>query len=119
MNLWLLDASVLLAAEDSDDANHDAARALLESSDTLATLDLAYYEVTNVAITAWGDSSAARRLRDRIAAIADDGGVVRADPSRVTAAAELALEHSLSAYDASYVVAAGTAGGVPGQLRRT
>lgn len=36
----LLDASVLLAAEDLDDLNHPASTALLET-DTLGTLELA------------------------------------------------------------------------------
>ena len=47
MNLWLLDASVLLASEDPDDAYHSDAGRLLQSGDPLATLDLAFYEVTN------------------------------------------------------------------------
>lgn len=43
-----LHASVLLAAEDSDDANHHAARALLRTG-AIGTIDLALYEVTNIA----------------------------------------------------------------------
>jgi predicted nucleic acid-binding protein len=43
-----LDASVLLAAEDTDDREHPAALRLLRGGD-LATLDLAFYETTNVA----------------------------------------------------------------------
>ena len=106
MSDWFLDASVLLAAEDADDANHVAARLLLEGPDPLATLDLAFYEVTNVAIAAWNDASAARRLRSVIAAVADDGGLIRAEPALLEAAAQLALTHGISAYDAAYVAAA-------------
>jgi predicted nucleic acid-binding protein len=106
---WFLDASVLLASEDPDDANHSDARRLLEGKDQLATLDLAFYEVTNVAITAWNDVAAARRLRGLIAAVSDDGGLIRADPALLEAATELALSHGISAYDAAYVAAASAA----------
>jgi predicted nucleic acid-binding protein len=103
---WFLDASVLLAAEDRDDANHSDARRLLEGAGRLATLDLALYEVTNVAILAWKDAAAARRLRGVIAALADVGGLVRAEPALLEAAATLAREHGISAYDGAYVAAA-------------
>jgi predicted nucleic acid-binding protein len=106
---WFLDASVLLAAEDADDASHSDARRLLEGTDQLATLDLALYEVTNVAITAWNDVAAACRLRGLIAAVSDDGGLVRADPALLEAATELAITHGISAYDAAYVAAASAA----------
>jgi predicted nucleic acid-binding protein len=50
----VLDASVLLAAFDPEDEHHEPARALLEDDQaTLATLDLARYEVANVATRAW------------------------------------------------------------------
>ena len=110
MNVWLLDASVLLACEDADDAHHAAAQQLLTGPDSLATLDLALYEVTNVAVSAWKDHSAARRLCGLIAAVAGDGGMIRAEPSLLEAAADLALTHGLSAYDAAYVAAAAAAG---------
>ena len=63
MSLWFLDASVLLAAEDPDDDNHAAARHRLQSQDSLVTLDLAFYEVTNLAVRAWRDGAAAHRLQ--------------------------------------------------------
>jgi len=105
LTLWVVDASVLLASEDADDANHAAATRLLESAGPLATLDLAFYEVTNVAVRAWRDHAAARRLRQRVAALADDGGLVRAE-AVVAAAALIAQEHGISVYDAAYVAAA-------------
>jgi len=101
---------VLLACEDTDDDNHSDARRLLEGPDSLATLDLAYYEVTNVAIAAWKDPHAARRLRDLVSAVAGDGGLIRADPVLLASAAEIAHMHDVSAYDAAYVAAAGAAG---------
>jgi predicted nucleic acid-binding protein len=106
---WFLDASVLLAAEDSDDANHPEARRLLAGTERLATLDLAFYEVANVAISAWKDMAAARRLAGLIAAVADEGGLVHIEPSLLEAAAQLARTHGISAYDAAYVAAAAAA----------
>jgi hypothetical protein len=50
--LTFLDASILLAAEDLDDAHHDASMALLKTG-ALSTLDLAIYEITNVAELRW------------------------------------------------------------------
>ncbi len=106
MSGWLLDASVLLAAEDRDDANHADARRLLEGPEPVATLDLALYETANVAIVAWSDAFAARRLRELVAALSEDGGLIRADPALLDTAAGLALEHGISVYDAAYVAAA-------------
>jgi predicted nucleic acid-binding protein len=103
---WLVDASVLLAAEDADDDNHDAAVELLEAAHPLLTLDLAYYEVSNVAVRAWHDQDAAGRLRSRVEAIADEGGVIRAEPSLLARAEEIAVDHGIAVYDASYVAAA-------------
>ena len=100
-----LDASVLLAAEDSDDAEHRAALTLLRSGD-LATLDLALYETTNVALVRWDDSDAADRLAKRVWAIAELGTLVRVDRELGEQVATLATEHGLSASDAGYVAAA-------------
>lgn len=100
-----LDASVLLAAEDLDDAHHRPATALLRSG-ALATLELAAYEVTNVAEVRWGDPEASRRLRQRIWAIAELGVLVRADRTLGERAAEIARRDALSAYDAAYVAGA-------------
>ncbi|HUY08397.1 MAG TPA: PIN domain-containing protein [Candidatus Dormibacteraeota bacterium] len=111
MTLWLVDASVLLAREDLDDANHNQAVQLLAGPDPLATLDLAFYEVTNVAVRSWHDESAARRLCERISAVADDGGLVRADSQLLVNAALIAAEHGISAYDAAYVAAARSSNG--------
>ncbi|HXW33652.1 MAG TPA: type II toxin-antitoxin system VapC family toxin [Acidimicrobiales bacterium] len=111
MSLWFLDSSVLLAAEDTDDENYGDACRLLGGSDPLASLDLAFYEVTNVAVRAWRDPSAAHRLRERVAAVAGDGGLVRADAELISDSAALADEHGISVYDAAYVVAARLAGG--------
>ncbi len=100
-----LDASVLLAAEDTDDVHHQAAAALLETG-ALATIEMAAYEVINVAERRWHDADASARLRQRLWAIADLGTLVRADPQLTERTAVLAREHQLSAYDAAYVAAA-------------
>ncbi|HET8928738.1 MAG TPA: PIN domain-containing protein [Microbacterium sp.] len=105
-HLWLLDASVLLAAEDADDQHHVHALALLGTVDALATLDLAFYEVSNVAIRAWKDTAAAERLRERVVALGEDGGLVRADAALLADATDLAADLGLSVYDAAYVAAA-------------
>ena len=104
-----LDASVLLATEDLDDPNHPAASALLRSGG-LGTLELAAYEVTNVAEVRWRDPEAGRRLRERVWAIAELGALVRVDRPLADRTAELSRRHSLSAYDASYVAGAERAG---------
>lgn len=106
MSRWLLDASVLLAAEDRDDENYSDARRLLVSRETLVTLDLAYYEVANVAVRAWRDLAAAARLRERVAALANDGGLIRADEALLADAEAIADDCGISVYDAAYVAAA-------------
>jgi predicted nucleic acid-binding protein len=103
--LTFLDASVLLAAEDVDDANHDASAALLKTG-ALSTLDLAVYEVTNVAELRWRDSAASLRLRERVWAIAELGVLVRVDQPLAERAAQIARQLGLSAYDAAYVAGA-------------
>lgn len=104
-SLIFLDASVLLAAEDSDDPNHRAASSLLRSG-SLGTLELAAYELTNVAEVRWRDPEAGRRLRERVWAISELGALVRVDRGLAERSAELARQHSLSAYDAAYVAGA-------------
>jgi predicted nucleic acid-binding protein len=110
VTFWFIDASVLLAREDADDDQHDAACELLAGDATLATLDLAYYEVGNVAVRAWRDVQAAARLQGLVAAIAADGGLVRADETLVGHAVRLAETERLSVYDAGYLAGAASAG---------
>jgi predicted nucleic acid-binding protein len=103
----LLDASVLLAAFDPEDGQHESARALLEDDEvTLATLDLARYEVTNVAVRAWRAPESVAPLLAVIDKLADDGGVLASSGSLLTRAAEIAERHTISVYDAAYSAAA-------------
>jgi predicted nucleic acid-binding protein len=107
----LLDASVLLAAFDLEDDHHEPARALLEDDQaTLATLDLARYEVVNVVVRAWRAPELVAPLLAAIEKLADDGGVFVSTGALLTRAAELAERHTISAYDAAYAAAAGDAG---------
>ncbi len=110
MTVWFVDASVLLAREDADDDQHEAARQLLAGDATLATLDLAFYEVGNVAVRAWRDGQAAGRLQGLVDAVAADGGLVRVDEALMAHAVRIAETEGLSVYDAGYVAGAARAG---------
>ncbi|MGD9735011.1 MAG: type II toxin-antitoxin system VapC family toxin [Solirubrobacterales bacterium] len=111
MRTLLLDASVLLAALDPEDEDHEPARILLEDEDaSLATLDLARYEVANVAVRAWRAPGSVGPLLALIERIADDGGVVPSTDTLLTRAAEIAERYTISIYDAAYAAAAGEAG---------
>lgn len=102
----VLDASVLLATEDAGDPHYDDAKALLANEDQLATLDLAAYEVTNVAVRAWRDPDAANRLSKMVFSIKHLGHLVRIDSRLVVVATEIAERHAITTYDAAYAAAA-------------
>ena len=107
MTALLLDASVLLAAFDPEDDHHEPARSLLEDdAATLATLDLARYEVANVAVRAWRAPESVAPLLAVVERLADDGGVLPSTAALLTRAAELAERHTISVYDAAYAAAA-------------
>lgn len=111
MTTLLLDASVLLAAFDPEDDHHDPARALLEDDEaTLATLDLARYEVANVAVRAWRAPESVAPLLAAIEKLANDGGVLASTGALLARAAEIAERHAISVYDATYAAAASDAG---------
>ena len=111
MTTLLLDASVLLAAFDPEDDHHEPARALLEDDKVaLATLDLARYEVANVAVRAWRAPKSVASLLAMIEKLADDGGVLSSSDALLMRAAEIAERHTISIYDAAYAAAAGDAG---------
>jgi predicted nucleic acid-binding protein len=107
----LLDASVLLAAFDPEDDHYEPARALLEDEEaTLATLDLARYEVANVAVRAWRAPESVAPLLAAIERLSGDGGILASTGALLTQATELAERHSISVYDAAYAAAADAAG---------
>jgi predicted nucleic acid-binding protein len=107
----LLDASVILAAFDSDDELHGPSQALLADPDvTLTTLDLARYEVANVAVRGWCEFVRVALLLEAIDRISSDGGVIPSTTTLLSRAAKLADEHVISVYDAAYVAAADQGG---------
>lgn len=111
MTTVLLDASVLLAAFDPEDDHHKPARGLLEDeAATLATLDLARYEVANVAVRAWRAPESVASLLAVVERLADDGGVLLSTDTLLTRAAEIAERLTISVYDAAYVAAADESG---------
>lgn len=111
MTTLLLDASVLLAAFDPEDDHHKPARGLLKNDEvTLATLDLARYEVANVAVRAWRAPESVMPLLAVIERLADDGGVLLSSDTLLSKAAEIAERHTISVYDAAYAAAAGEGG---------
>jgi predicted nucleic acid-binding protein len=108
----LLDASVILAAFDSEDELHGPAQTLLADPEiTLATLDLARYEVANVAVRGWCELGRVAPLLEAIDRISGDGGVIPSTTALLSRAAKVAGEHTISVYDAAYVTAADQAGG--------
>jgi predicted nucleic acid-binding protein len=108
----LLDASVILAAFDSDDEFHGASQTLLADPDvTLTTLDLARYEIANVAVRGWCELARVTPLLEAVDRIAGDGGVIPSTTALLSRAAKLADDHTISVYDAAYVAAADQAGG--------
>jgi predicted nucleic acid-binding protein len=107
----LLDASVLLAAFDPEDDHHEPARALLEDDEVaLGTLDLARYEITNVAVRAWRAPDSVTPLLAVVERLADDGGVLLSTDTLLTRATEIAERHTISVYDAAYAAAASDSG---------
>lgn len=79
MTRWLADASTLLSSVDALDPEHAAAKALLAEPWSVATLDLAYYEVVNVALRGWESPRHATIARDVVTAIAEGDDLVRGD----------------------------------------
>jgi predicted nucleic acid-binding protein len=112
LSTLLLDASVILAAFDSDDELHGPSQRLLADPDvTLTTLDLARYEVANVAVRGWREFSRVAPLLEAIDRISGDGGAIPSTTTLLSRAAKLADEHTISVYDAAYAAAADQVGG--------
>jgi len=102
----LIDASVWSQLAAPGDRTHHQARGLLvDSRATLAALDLTLYEVANAVGVKMGQPRRAQRLSELVEVRCADR-LVRVDSDLVAAAVEVAAEHSLTAYDATYVAAA-------------
>lgn len=109
MTRLLIDASVWLAAFDSDDSQHVAANRLLDdvaegSAEALA-LDLTLYEVANAAVMMTRDFSLASQLVTAVDRIVAEPPIP-VDTAMLGAATEMAVEHSITVYDAAYVAVA-------------
>ncbi len=104
MTPLLLDSGVWLAARDADDANHRAAVALLDARQCTA-LDLTLYEVSNVAMRQWRDRERAEIVARLVSATCADT-LVRIDDTVVGEAIDVADEHGISVYDATYAAVA-------------
>jgi predicted nucleic acid-binding protein len=101
----LVDASVWVALVAPGERFHLAAGSLLDSSHSLAALDLTLYEVANAVGVKMANRDRARRLAAVIATRCGDR-LVRADAGLMDSAIAIAAEHGLTAYDAAYVAAA-------------
>lgn len=107
MSTLVLDASTILAAFREDEAHHEAAAALMsDASVSLATLDLARYEVVNAAVCGWRTPALVTTLLGVLEGIENDGGMLAPSHVLLARAAEIAERHSISVYDAAYVAAA-------------
>jgi predicted nucleic acid-binding protein len=104
--VFLLDASVWVAAKDGRDRYFDSARPLvLDPAHPVAALDLTLYEVANGLGARRGHHAAARELCRTIAERCS-GRILAADAYLIDSALDIADEHGLTAYDAAYVAAA-------------
>ncbi len=104
--MLLLDASVWIAAVDSEDTYHAAARTLvLDLARPLGALDLTLYEIANVMGVLKGEREIATRIC-RTLLKRSEGRLARVDETLAEQATALAAEHGLTAYDAAYVAVA-------------
>lgn len=104
----LLDASAILAALKTDEPQHEAAVGLLtDEALTLSTLELARYEVVNVAVCGWRKPELVTASLGVLERIANDGGILAPSDVHLTRAAELAALHGISVYDAAYAAVTG------------
>jgi predicted nucleic acid-binding protein len=103
---FLIDASVWgKLAEPEDRFHRDSRDLLVESEATLAALDLTVCELANAVGVKMGQAKRAQWLTELVEVRCADH-LVRVDSRLAAAAVEIASEHSLTAYDAAYVVAA-------------
>jgi predicted nucleic acid-binding protein len=103
--LFLVDASVWVAAVMPQHAQHPQAERFLRAAPPLAVLDLTLYEVANVPAGMYAQPEEARRLVQGLSR-ASTGSVLRADAALVEDGIDLMAEYGLTAYDAAYVATA-------------
>jgi len=103
--LFLVDASVWVAAVMPQHAQHAQAERFLRAGPPLTVLDLTLYEVANVLAGTYAQPEEARRLVQGLSR-ASTGSLLRADAALVEDGIDLMAEYSLTAYDAAYVATA-------------
>lgn len=103
--MFLVDASVWVAAVMPQHAQHTQAERFLRAGPPLTVLDLTLYEVANVLAGMYAQPEEARRLVQGLSR-ASTGSLMRADAALVEDGIDLMAEYSLTAYDAAYVAAA-------------
>jgi predicted nucleic acid-binding protein len=103
--MFLLDASVWIAAKVRTDRYSETARALaVDAGCPVAALDLTLYEVANGVGARHGRRDEAVELCRLIVARCSDS-MLAVDPKLIDTALGIAAEHGLTAYDAAYVAA--------------
>ncbi len=104
--MFLVDASVWVGASDPGDRFHSASSAfVLDLERPVAALDLTLYEIANSVGVRRRRPEDARHLGQLIVKRCRDR-LVSVDLELIESSIELAAEHGLSAYNASYVAAA-------------
>jgi predicted nucleic acid-binding protein len=102
----LLDASIWHESKDTDAPHHASCRELVvDPVYSVAALDLTLYEVSNSLGARDGRAAEAVDVCRLIAGRCGPA-IVGSDPMLMRSALPIALEHGISAYDASYVAAA-------------
>jgi predicted nucleic acid-binding protein len=103
--LFLVDASVWVAAVMPQHTQHIQAERFLRLGPPLMVLDLTLYEVANVVARNYGELDVARRLLQGLFH-GSDRPPLQADVTLFEDGLDLMREHDLTAYDAAYVAAA-------------
>lgn len=103
--MFLVDASVWVAAGIPANSSHESAAALAHGGVPVAALDLTLYEVVNAVARGYRQPDQAQRIaRAMLRTCGDD--LVRVDQELGEEISAVVSEHGLSAYDAAYVAAA-------------
>jgi len=104
--VFLLDASVWIAAKVRTDRYADAARSLVvDAACPVAALDLTLHEIANGLGARQGKGYEAVELCRLVTERCGDS-LLTADPKLIDSALRLAADHGLTAYGAAYVAAA-------------
>ena len=104
-DLFLVDASVWVAAVTPQHPQHGQAAKFLEAGVPVAVLDLTLYEVANVVARNYRQPEEARRLVQGLPR-ASARSPLAVDVTLLEEGLDLMAEHGLTAYDAAYVAAA-------------